>query len=410
MTRQTDLFPADAAPAPTFTPTREAGLDRLRRFVPQAGRAYADMRNHDLPGHPHVSTLSPWLRHRALTEAEVCAAVTERFSPATAEKFLQEVLWRSYFKGWLERRPGVWTEYQQGLKAARNRIATEGGLRSGWEDACAGRTGIEPFDHWAQELAATGYLHNHARMWFASIWMHTLRLPWELGADFFLRHLLDGDPASNTLSWRWVAGLHTRGKTYAARASNIAKYTGDRFDGWTLGHKLRSAGEVEALDGPAHPAPRDMPGDQALPTGGRIGLLLHEDDLHPDYLLARGLEAADCAALIAPTDRSPLAVARHVTDFTFALAQDAVTRQGGTGPVTDDPDQIAAWAEGFDHIVTPYAPTGPLATKLARIDRPMIRPLRDWDAAAWPHTTGGFFKLKTKMADILATVPQDMGA
>jgi deoxyribodipyrimidine photo-lyase len=65
-----------------------------------------------------------------------------------------------------------------------------------------------------QELVETGYLHNHARMWFASIWIFTLRLPWELGADFFLRHLLDGDAASNTLSWRWVAGLHTKGKHY----------------------------------------------------------------------------------------------------------------------------------------------------------------------------------------------------
>ncbi len=73
---------------------------------------------------------------------------------------------------------------------------------------------------------ATGYLHNHARMWFASIWIFTLRLPWELGADFFLRHLLDGDPASNTLSWRWVGGMQTMGKTYLARADNIATLHG----------------------------------------------------------------------------------------------------------------------------------------------------------------------------------------
>ena len=62
-------------------------------------------------------------------------------------------------------------------------------------------------------------------MWFASIWIHTLELQWELGADFFLKHLLDGDPASNTLSWRWVAGIHTKGKNYIARKSNIEKYS-----------------------------------------------------------------------------------------------------------------------------------------------------------------------------------------
>ena len=66
-------------------------------------------------------------------------------------------------------------------------------------------------------------------MWFASIWVHTLNLPWELGANFFLTHLLDADPASNTLSWRWVAGLHTEGKVYLANEDNIKKFTKERY-------------------------------------------------------------------------------------------------------------------------------------------------------------------------------------
>ena len=106
-------------------------------------------------------------------------------------------------------------------------------MRAGYRAAIDGETGIECFDAWSAELCETGYLHNHARMWFASIWIFTLKLPWRLGADFFYRHLLDGDAASNTLSWRWVAGLHTRGKPYAARADNIATYSGGRF---TPGH------------------------------------------------------------------------------------------------------------------------------------------------------------------------------
>jgi deoxyribodipyrimidine photo-lyase len=73
--------------------------------------------------------------------------------------------------------------------------------------ATFGRTGIACFDQWTGELLETGYLHNHARVWFSSIWIFTLRLPWKLGADFFIRFLNDGDSASNTLSWRWVAGL-----------------------------------------------------------------------------------------------------------------------------------------------------------------------------------------------------------
>ena len=98
------------------------------------------------------------------------------------------------------------------------------------EAAEQGRTGIDCFDAWSTELRETGWLHNHVRMWFASIWMFTLRLPWELGADFFARELIDFDPASNTLSWRWVAGLHTRGKNYVARADNIARYTQGRYN------------------------------------------------------------------------------------------------------------------------------------------------------------------------------------
>ena len=126
-------------------------------------------------------------------------------------------------------RPSVWSEYQSDLKRLEDQIMTQSGLRRSWEMACEGNTEIDCFDFWAKELKETGYLHNHSRMWFASIWIFTLNLPWQLGADFFLRHLLDGDPASNTLSWKWVAGLQTHGKTYLARRDNICKFTNNRF-------------------------------------------------------------------------------------------------------------------------------------------------------------------------------------
>ena len=214
-----------------FPPNRIEALSRLKAFVPKAGRTYATRRNYDLGAGSHtgVSALSPYLRHRIVTEQDVLEAVLGAHSRQAAEKFVQEVFWRTYWKGWLEMRPEVWTRYQGGLRRALDDINTQSGLRANWEAACTGRTGIECFDAWAQELVATGYLHNHARMWFASIWIFTLRLPWELGADFFLRHLLDGDPASNTLSWRWVGGIQTVGKTYLARPDNIAKYTDGRF-------------------------------------------------------------------------------------------------------------------------------------------------------------------------------------
>ncbi|MEX5729716.1 deoxyribodipyrimidine photo-lyase [Rhodovulum iodosum] len=392
---------------PAFAPTRAAALDRLKAFVPKAGRAYAARRNYDLgpEGHADVSTLSPWLRHRAVTEEEVLRAVLARHSAQASGKFVQEVFWRTYWKGWLEMRPAVWADYRRGLRHAVNRVQTEAGLRRAWEDACTGATGIAAFDHWARELTETGYLHNHARMWAASIWIFTLRLPWELGADFFLRHLLDGDPASNTLSWRWVAGLQTHGKHYLARPDNIARYTEGRF---RPGAELATG--AAPLDGPPHPPRQAAPVPAPLPAETPIGLLLTEEDLSPGWLLAEGLTPRASAVLLSPAGRSPLAVASAVEGFTKALAEDAVARHAGRlgalGPVTDDPAEIARWArqEKLAGLVTPYAPVGPVAAALDRLEQDGIalhRALRAFDARAWPHATHGFFRFKDRIPDLV---------
>ena len=159
------------------------------------------------PGaHKAVSVLSPYIRRRLVLESDAVAAALAAHGPEAAEKFVQEVIWRGYFKGWLERRPQVWDSYVTGLEADLTALDRDRRLRRDVERAMNGQTGLECFDAWATELVDTGYLHNHARMWFASIWIFTLGLPWRLGADFFYRHLLDGDAASNTLGWRWAAG------------------------------------------------------------------------------------------------------------------------------------------------------------------------------------------------------------
>ena len=212
-------------------PNRTTALKQLANFVPKAGLSYTSKRNYDFgpANHNYVSQLSPFIRRRVLSETEVLSSVLKKHGLSSSEKFVQEVFWRTYWKGWLEMRPSVWSEYQSDLKRLEDQIMTQSGLRRSWEMACEGNTEIDCFDFWAKELKETGYLHNHSRMWFASIWIFTLNLPWQLGADFFLRHLLDGDPASNTLSWKWVAGLQTQGKTYLARKDNICKFTNNRF-------------------------------------------------------------------------------------------------------------------------------------------------------------------------------------
>lgn len=377
-----------------FPPSRSAGLSRLDAFVPNAGRDYAALRNYDRPDHDGVSRLSPYLRHRLITEDEVLRATLGRHSPSAAEKFIQEVYWRTYWKGWLEQRPGVWATYRAGLNAALDQVQTSSGLRAEWECACKGRTGIACFDHWARELAQTGYLHNHARMWFASIWIFTLRLPWELGADFFLRHLLDGDAASNTLGWRWVAGLQTVGKTYLARPDNIAKYTDGRF----LPSGL--AGFAAPLDGPPHPERGPVPTSAPIPSG-TIGLLITEDDLTPEGLLEQVTPKA-IATFNGTPHRSPLHVSQNVLDFSDAAIAD-MTGRIGPATVTTSARDIDTWARdhGLDAIVTPYSPVGATADALAAITTPIAPQIRPYDAQAWPHAKAGFFKFKAQIPKLL---------
>lgn len=378
-------------------PTRAAGLARLAEFLPRAGVTYAARRNEDLPGHPTVSGLSPYIRHRLVTEAEVISAVRAQH-PAGADKFLAEVWWRTYWKGWLEMRPAIWADYAAGVMAAQNRLAVEGGLRQVWDDACAGTTGIDGFDHWARELVQTGYLHNHARMWFASIWIFTLRLPWELGADFFLRHLLDGDAASNTLSWRWVAGLHTQGKTYLATADNIAKNTGGRF------RPVGLATVAEPLRYSAPAAPRSAPVGEVWDTGLPTLLLLHEDDLDGSWLLEQGLRPVAVAGLSATAGRSPGVVAAGVHGFVTGAMADALARGGGG--LAFDREGLETLADhaagsGVAQVVAPYAPVGPVASTLRKL-RPLleargiglVQAMRDHDRDAWPHATHGFFRFR----------------
>ena len=385
-----------------FLPTRTAALDRLAQFAPQAGRAYASQRNYDRPAHDDVSRLSPYLRHRIITEDEVLTSVLAHHSAAAAEKFIQEVYWRTYWKGWLEQRPSVSANYRMGLNAALNRVQTEAGLRAEWEAACSGDTGFACFDAWAHELADTGYLHNHARMWFASIWIFTLRLPWELGADFFLRHLLDGDPASNTLGWRWVAGVQTVGKTYLARPDNIAKYTEGRFQPAGL------ATWAAPLDAAPNPDRGQVPVSGVVPSG-TFGHLITEDDLSPGWIFDH-VTPTQTAAFNGTQYRSPLAVATQVDQFVEAAIEDLSARIAAPLARPRTPLQIDEWAtqNGLDAIVMSYSPVGGTADALTQVKTPIISLVRPHDADAWPYASAGFFKFKAKIPKLLARYDAQM--
>jgi len=210
-----------------FGTSRASAIEMLNKFIDQNLFEYSRLRNFDYGpnNRSNISCLSPYITHGVINELEVIDKSLKKFSFAKNEKFIQEVLWRVYWKGWLELRPNVWSDYLMEL----DKIKKEFKNNQNYLDAIEGKTDIECFNQWIIELKENNYLHNHTRMWFASIWVFTLELPWQLGAEFFMQYLYDGDPASNTLGWRWVAGVQTQGKHYLASEWNINKFTNNRF-------------------------------------------------------------------------------------------------------------------------------------------------------------------------------------
>ena len=211
----------------SFVTSRASAIEKLNNFIEQNLFEYSRLRNFDYGpnNRSNISCLSPYITHGIISELEVIKKSLNKFSFSKNEKFIQEVLWRTYWKGWLELRPAVWTDYLNELKKIREEFKDN----ADYKKAIGGNTDIDCFNEWVNELKENNYLHNHARMWFASIWVFTLELPWQLGAEFFMKHLYDGDAAANTLGWRWVAGIQTQGKNYLASEWNIKKFTNNRF-------------------------------------------------------------------------------------------------------------------------------------------------------------------------------------
>ena len=211
----------------SFKVSRAEAVEELNQFIENNLLEYSKLRNFDFgpQKRDNTSCLSPYVTHGLINEVEIINKSLKRFSFVKNEKFIQEVLWRVYWKGWLELRPRVWADYLKELKNIKENFKDN----KDYLDAIEGKTNIECFNEWVNELKKFNYLHNHTRMWFASIWIFTLNLPWQLGAEFFMKHLFDGDAASNTLGWRWVAGIQTQGKNYLATEWNIKKFTNNRF-------------------------------------------------------------------------------------------------------------------------------------------------------------------------------------
>ena len=186
-------------------------------------KAYGPTRNH-LDG--AVTRLSPFIRHGALTLDRVRNIALEKAGPKEAEKFIQQLAWRDYWQRLYARYPErIWNDVED----YKTGFGPDDYSDELPEDIAAAQTGTACIDQFLTQLISTGYLHNHARLYLAAYICHWRRVKWQVGARFFLTHLLDGDPASNNLSWQWVASTFSH-KPYFFNLDNVAKYTGPDID------------------------------------------------------------------------------------------------------------------------------------------------------------------------------------
>jgi deoxyribodipyrimidine photo-lyase len=199
-------------PLQMFSPTREAALARIAAVRPAE---YARSRN-AIEG--AVTQLSPYITHGIVSPPEVLAGVAAKHRLDVQHKFVFELGWREYFRH-------VWHHLDDGiLESLHDGLLPEHAYASELPaDIRQARTGVPAIDMAVRTLYATGYLHNHARMWLASYVVHLRKVHWRTGADWMVAHLLDGDLASNHLSWQWVAGTGSS-KPYLFNADNVARY------------------------------------------------------------------------------------------------------------------------------------------------------------------------------------------
>ena len=362
----------------------------LQRFLDKGAASYEARRNFDFgpANRSNVSELSKFISHRVLFEYDVVQRALAQYPTEVAGKFIQEVFWRIYWKGWLEHRPAVWNDY-----ASFDHDATPERL---FQQAVTGKTGIDCFDYWSEELQNTNYLHNHARMWFASIWIFTLGLPWQLGAKFFMQHLFDGDAASNTLGWRWVAGIQTIGKHYVARATNIEQFTNGRFSPNNLNEAPVPVASSKTYD----ILPID---DHANYQKKYNNLIVLENDIYAKS--KRDYEAYDAVFVLHPDSIARSAdLAVPVKDFKIRLVS-AFCENHKNAQVIDAAAlrAIAASQQGLDVVYPAIGDNFDFLLRLRDESGVLLHFLkRPEDVFCWQFAKKGFFNFKKHIPDMIS--------
>ena len=352
---------------------------------------YSANRNFDLgPPHHSVSKLSPYIRRRFISETEIIDLISKKFKLSKVDKFVQEIFWRTYWRGWLELHPKVFDEYEKKI----------------YKYEILNKTGIKCFDNWTDELIETGYLHNHARMWYASIWIFTLKRPWEEGAHFFSDHLLDYCPASNTLGWRWVAGLQTKGKNYLAKSENIKKFTRNRY--YPKDQLNEYELPIEDKNNLNSIVKTKIPYKEILIdklSKKNLGLVLTNNDLSLDKVIdSFNISNYEKCIFYNKINKSKV-----VQSFNQSLFSE-VANTTSKGELISSFQGLIDWvtSKKIKNLIIPYETVG---SKILNVKEYLniLRPidvkchfyLRDWDKISFPFANKGFFQFKKKIPDLL---------
>ena len=373
-----------------FKTSRKEALEVLENYVEKDINNYNSKRNFDFgpSNRENVSCLSPYITHRLITEYEVTKKVLSKHPHQKVEKYIQEIFWRVYWKGWLELRPKVWSDFIEDLKAIEE--------NENYQEAINAQTDIQCFNDWVQELKENNYLHNHTRMWFASIWIFTLNLPWQKGAEFFMRHLFDGDAASNTLSWRWVAGLQTKGKHYVAQAWNISKFTNNKYQKVELNENalpLTDAREYKLK------APEISKEDVGSDT-----LLFFENDLHIESFKLKKYQNIFCVLI--SNEKRKIKLDEKVINFKKKIIDDQTKRFPDIKVLEETQfEELADKNKNFDII---YPTIGENLSFLKSIKKKKNLEynflVREGDEFCWQFSNKGYFNFKSNIPKIIQKI------
>jgi len=370
----------------TFPTNRVDIYKNLDIFIDNFLQNYGSKRNFDLgPPHPNVSKLSPFIRRRFLSEKEILKTIFPKYSLNSVDKFVQEIFWRTYWRGWLESHPWIYDQYKMYDE----------------DQVIPKKTGIKCFEHWKEELLDTGYLHNHSRMWFASIWIFTLGYSWQSGANFFKKNLLDYCPASNTLGWRWVAGLQTIGKPYIARADNIKFFTSGRF------YPQKELKENLILNNQnfTNGKPKDFvkSDKKKLIKYENLGIILNNNDLSLHHLLKEKEMVFECC-LLNKEHKNIL-----INNFQKKICEDIKNNDPNVVYVNNFQD-IYKWLKdkNIKNLILPYETVGnkvfyesDFLKTITNLEVKHTFYLREWDGNAFQHATKGFFNFKKNISTLL---------